>query len=66
MKTYTIGITHHSIASAREITVTGTLTQAKRQATKEFGGEFQEYRIVIQDSRGETVASKLVGAERWS
>lgn len=66
MTTYTATIAHHSIRSARFITVEGTLTQAKRAATKEFGAEQQDYRIVIRNVHGEIAAARRVGDARWS
>jgi hypothetical protein len=59
-------ISHHSISRARVIDVSDDLTQAKRQASKEFGDEFLDYRIIIVNERGETIASRLVGEKRWS
>lgn len=75
MSKYIATITHHSISCARHIEVNGTLTQAKRAATKEFGGEFLDYTIVIGEVTGvdrygcdivETVASRKVGATGWT
>lgn len=63
--TYTATIAHHSISRARVITIDGSLTQAKRTATKEFGAEQRDYNIVIRDARGETVAARRVGDARW-
>ena len=65
MTTYTATISHHSIASARVISITGSLTQAKRQASREFGAEFRDHRIVIRDQAGWPVASRLVADTRW-
>lgn len=64
--TYTATIAHHSISRARVIKIEGTLTQAKRAATKEFGAEQRDYRIVISNVHGETAAARRVGDARWS
>ncbi len=67
MTAYIATIRHHEIAHAREIKIEGTLTQAKRAATKEFGDERNEFLIVIaqDDGRGEILASRRVGGGRW-
>lgn len=66
-KTYTSTIRHSSIAAARQINTTGTLAQAKRAATAEFGDEQVDYRIVIatDDGHGEIVSSRRVGDRKW-
>jgi hypothetical protein len=64
--TYTAAIAHHSISRARVITIDGTLTKAKRAATKEFGAEQRDYHIVIRNMHGETAAVRRVGDARWS
>lgn len=63
---YTATITHHSIISARTIECAGNLTQAKRKAAAEFGGEFQDYVIIIIDAKHQIVARRKVGAKNWS
>lgn len=63
---YTATITHHSISRARVIKIEGTLTQAKRAATKEFADELRDYRIVITNGHGEIAAARRVGDARWS
>lgn len=63
---FTATLKHHSIARARIIQCPVNLTQAKRAATREFGGEMLDYTIVILDPRGECVASRKVGAKNWS
>ncbi len=67
MTAYIATIRHSSIASARHIKVDGSLTQAKRAATKEFGGEQNDYTIVIakDDGCGEIIASRRVGSADW-
>ena len=69
MTRYIATIRHHSIAKAREINIDGTLSAAKRAASKEFGDEFLSYEIVIYEEKfdGELikVSSKLVGAKHW-
>ena len=74
--TYLATIEHHSISRARSITVTGTLTDAKRAASREFQGEFLDYVIAIYHAPADDdfypagpedlAASKRVGARRWS
>ena len=67
MTRYTATISHHSISRARVVPVGETLAAAKRAATREFGDEFQDYRILILDSTlgGETVASRRAGERKW-
>lgn len=67
MTKYISTIRHSSIASARHISIEGTLTQAKRAATREFGEEQGDYMIVIakDDGRGEIIASRRVADSRW-
>jgi hypothetical protein len=64
--TYTAGIRHHSVAQAPEITVTGTLAQAKRAATARFGDGFQDHELVILDTHGDVVATRRLDAARWT
>mgnify|MGYP003387104571 CR=1 FL=1 len=64
--TYQATIKHSSIAQARTIKVSDDLTQAKRQATAEFGAEQLDYTIVIFDERNETVASRRVADKQWT
>ena len=70
MTTYTATIRHHSISRARVITITGTLAQAKRAASKEFGGEMPDCTIRIEQAHdgypSQPIANKRVGAARWS
>jgi hypothetical protein len=42
-----------------------SLLAIKRKASREFDGEFKDYRIVVTDERGEIVAQKLIGDRRW-
>ena len=63
---YTAGIRHSSIASARTVEIDGTLAQAKRAATREFGGEHLDYTIVICDERGRAISARRVGEKRWT
>lgn len=68
MTRYTATITHHSISRARVVNVGNTLAAAKINASREFGDEFQDYTIVIDDQMNPNwgaVASKRVGARRW-
>lgn len=73
MTRYQATIRHYSISSARIVDVGNNLTAAKRAATKEFGGDFNDYVLVILDSTipehfdfgDRIVASKRLGAKRW-
>lgn len=70
--TYIATIRHHSIGSAPEIEITGTLAQAKRAATARFGDGFQDHEIAIYRRLenfahdGIKVASRLCGDRRWT
>lgn len=68
--TYIATIRHNSISRARRIEITGTLTQAKRAATKEFGDEQTDYSIVVavkpDSGYPYIVASKGVADRRWT
>ena len=70
MNTYIATIRHHSITTARQMEISGSLTQAKRAATKEFGQEQRDYIIVIgQKHLGgqvEIVSSRRVGDKTWA
>jgi hypothetical protein len=66
MTTYTATVAHHSIHNAHVITIEGTLTQAKRAATNEFGDGFLDHVIVIRDQYEEPVATRRIGDSRWS
>ena len=70
MSKYIATIRHHSIASARQIEIDGSLAQAKRAATREFGAEQRDYTIVVgqhhDDGQIEIVASRRVGDRAWS
>lgn len=66
-RNYEATISHSSIARARVIDCGSSLEQAKRKASKEFGDELLDARIVITDSEsGAAVASRLVSEKRWS
>jgi hypothetical protein len=66
---YIATIRHSSIARTREITVQGSLRQAKRRASAEFGAEQRDYEIVIYEQElgfaPEPVARRRVGDRRW-
>ncbi len=62
--TYTATVRHHSISRARHITGV-SLPAIKRAATKEFGGEQQDYRIVIERD-DEVVSERRVSDARWT
>jgi hypothetical protein len=64
--TYQATIKHSSISQARTIKVSDDLTQAKRQATAEFGAEQRDYTVVILDERNEVVASRRVADKTWA
>lgn len=64
---YEATIVHSSISRARVIDCGTDLRQAKRKASKEFGGELLDARIVICDSEtGEAVTSRLVHQRVWA
>lgn len=63
--TFLVTVSHSSISDAREIQMHGTIAAVKRKATSEFGGGFNDHRIVIADLRGETVSSRRIGDKRW-
>lgn len=65
MSKFTATIAHHSIARADVIEIDGTLTQAKRAATKRFDGGFNDHVIIIRDEFGETVATRRLGDKSW-
>lgn len=65
MSKFTATISHHSISRAPVIEIDGTLTQAKRTATKEFNGGFNDHVIIIRDEFGETVATRRLGDKVW-
>lgn len=68
MTRYTATIRHHSIARARVVEVGDDLTNAKKAATREFGGDFNDYTIVIFDRDAfdsAIVASKRLGDRVW-
>lgn len=66
MTTFYATLKHHSLSRSPVIKFEGSLKQAKRTATEEFGMEFQEYEIIITDEDGDWVARKLVGDEKWT
>lgn len=72
MTTFYATIRHHSIASARVIKIEGTLTQAKTAASREFGGDFNDYILTIfgvapngEMDRDYIVATRRLGSKRW-
>ena len=66
MTAYTIYLSHHSISRSREVAFDGTLEGAKRVATREFGGDYQDYTVVIADAEGYTVAKRKLCDRRWT
>lgn len=65
MTTYIATISHHSISRARTIEINGTLAQAKRAASAEFGEDHRDYTILIVDGDN-IVASRRVGGKQWA
>lgn len=70
MTRYQATIRHHSISRARIVDVGNSITAAKRAATREFGGDFNDYVLVVLDTQlpewERIVASKRLGDRRWS
>ena len=70
MTTYITTIRHHSLSAARNVKINGSLTQAKRAATREFGQEQRDYIIVIGqkhlDGSVDIVSSRRVGDKAWT
>ena len=68
MTTYIATVEHHSIYCHYQIEVEGSLTKAKRAATKEFGDGFLDHQISIYDKRhcDTPVASRKISSKRWS
>lgn len=62
---YTATIRHHSVSRARHITG-ASLSGIKRAATKEFGGEQQDFRIVVLNDDDVIVSERRVGDARWT
>lgn len=72
MTTYFATICHSSIAAARVIKIDGTLTEAKRAATAEFKGDFNDYVLCIFGAhpngmmdRDYLVSSRRLGGRKW-
>lgn len=69
MTRYLATIHHHSISRARRVPVGDDLTIAKRNASREFGGEFLDYTICILDTEiqgpDQIASRKRVGAQKW-
>jgi hypothetical protein len=66
MSTFQATIVHHTIRSARVIDAGDNLAMAKRAASKEFGGEMLDFKIVVTDRSGAVVAARRVADKRWS
>lgn len=66
MTRYTATITHHSIATARQEQVGDTLDTAKRNATRQFGGEQRDFTIIIRDSSLPEYPSNIVACRKVS
>jgi hypothetical protein len=69
MTNYQATIKHHSVSKARVISINGTLRAAKIAASKEFGQEFNDHTIIINQcfENGEKVlvARKFVSDGKW-
>jgi hypothetical protein len=72
MPRYTATIRHHSIASAPEVEITGTLAQAKRAATARFGAGFRDHEIALHERydaghyyEDRLIATRVIGERRW-
>ncbi len=71
MTNYRATIRHHSIARARVVNLgTNDLSVAKRRASAEFRGDFNDYIIVVlgdatPDNPGGIVASRRIGGKTW-
>ena len=72
MTTFYATIRHHSISRARIIKIDGTLTQAKRVATREFGGDYNDNILTIfgaapngEMDRDYIVATRRLESKRW-
>ena len=65
MARYTATIRHHSIARARVVDLGDDITAAKRRATAEFRGDYNDYVVVIMDATlpewDNIVASRRLG-----
>ena len=62
---FTIYLSHHSISRSAEYKAE-TLAQAKQIAEEKFGDGFLDHKMVIADTDGFTVASKVIGDGDWS
>lgn len=71
MTNYSATIRHHSISSARVVDLgTTDITEAKRRASAEFGGDFNDYTLVILGERTPgnpdgIISSRRLGARKW-
>ena len=71
ISTYVVTLGHHSLARAAQITINGTLTQAKRAATKRFGDGYQDHVIEIYEHRAgfalaQMVAFRTIRNKAWT
>jgi hypothetical protein len=64
MSLFMATIENHSLKAAPCITVHGTLSDAKRAASRRFAGGFQEHVMVIYCA-GSIVSRKTLAAKRW-
>lgn len=55
----------NSNSRSRVVEVSKDLTQAKKQAAKEFNGEFNYQTIVILDQMGNVVSKKSLNGRKW-
>lgn len=52
--------------AGKDIAITGTLTQAKRAATRRFGDGFRNHEIIIVDDWGNIISSRRIADRRWT
>lgn len=62
--TFIATMAHHSISTSMEITVKGTLAEAKRKAIAVFGDGFKEHEIRIYERRTGFARAELVARKR--
>lgn len=65
-KKYYMSISHHSVVHPWEECKSTNLTAAKREATKELGGGFNDHIIIIAvgDSK-EIIAERKISSNKW-
>lgn len=63
--TYTVYLSHSSIGRSPEYKAV-TIDEAKEIGDREFGGGFNDHKIVVANEQGYTVATRLLGDDDWS